>query len=47
MKFSIKVKVAKGRTVSWMGEPDFYRLQRALEKCEIKSFEISLAPLKL
>lgn len=41
MIFRIKVTDANGHTASWIGEPDFYALNRALEKCEIKYFEVS------
>lgn len=44
MKFRIKVKDSNGQFGSWIGEPDYYSLSRALEKCEIKSFEISQIP---
>lgn len=44
MKFRIKVTDSNGQTGSWIGEPDYYSLSRALEKCEIKSFEISQIP---
>lgn len=46
MKFRIKVTDSNGQIGSWIGDPDYYSLSRALEKCEIKSFEISLNPYK-
>lgn len=44
MKFKIKVTDSNGQIGSWIGDPDYYFLSRALEKCEIKSFEISQIP---
>lgn len=44
MNFWIKVTDCNGRTSSWVGDPDYYALHRALEKCEIKYFEISQIP---
>lgn len=44
MKFKIRTQKADGRFFSWIGDPDLYSLLRALEKCEIKSFEISQIP---
>lgn len=44
MNFKIRTQKADGRFFSWIGEPDYYALSRALEKCEIKSFEISQIP---
>lgn len=44
MKFKIKTQFYDGHIQSWEGEPDYYLLHRALEKCEIKSFEVTLIP---
>ncbi len=44
MKFRIKVTDSNGQTGSWIGEPDYYSLSRALEKGQIKYFEISQIP---
>ena len=44
MKFKIKIQFYDGRTPSWEGEPDYYLLHLALEKCVIKSFEVTQIP---
>ena len=44
MKFKIKIQLYDGRIESWEGEPDYYLLHSALEKCNIKSFTISEIP---
>lgn len=46
MKFKIKTQFYDGHIQSWEGEPDYYLLSRALEKCEIKSFEVSQIPFQ-
>lgn len=44
MKFKIKTQHYDGHIQSWEGEPDYYLLHLALEKCVIKSFEVTLIP---
>lgn len=44
MKFKIKIQFYDGHIQSWEGVPDYFLLHEDLEKCEIKSFEISQIP---
>ena len=46
MNYKIRIQKANGKFYSWVGQPDYYSLHRALEKCEIKSFEISQIPFQ-
>ena len=44
MNHKIRIQKPDGRFYSWIGDPDVFSFLRALEKCEIKSFEISQIP---
>ena len=44
MKLKIKIQFSDGHIQSWEGEPDYFFLNRSLEKCQIKSFEVSQIP---
>lgn len=44
MNHKIRIQLPDGRYSSWVGYPDVLAYLRALEKCEIKSFEISQIP---
>lgn len=46
MIYKIQIQAQNGELYSWVGDPDLFSLYRSLEKCEIKSFEISQLPLK-
>lgn len=45
MDYKIKIQRPDGQFYTRVGVPDYYLLSRALEKCQIKSFEISLMPI--
>ena len=44
MIYKIRIQNQDGQFHSWVGDPDVFCYLRALEKCEIKSFEISQIP---
>lgn len=44
MDYKIKIQMPDGKFYTRVGVPDYYVLSRALDKCEIKSFEISQIP---
>lgn len=46
MIFNIRIQKPDGKFYSWSEEPNVWSLIRALEKCEIKSFEISQNPIQ-